>query len=110
MNVAHLDIDITNPKSKKNKIAGFFDFERYDFQLMIESLNLIDVFRTLNPTKQKSTYWSNFMKTKRSSNNGWGIDYFLVSKNLFESDKNITQNILDNFGSDHCPIILNITV
>lgn len=111
MNVAHLDIDITNPKSKKNKVAGFFDFERIDFAFMTESFHLIDVFRTLNPMKQRSTYWSNFMKGRRRSDNGWGIDYFLVSKELFESDKNITQTIENEiFGSDHCPIILNITL
>ena len=111
MNVALLDIDISNPKSKKNKVAGFFDFERFDFAYMTESLNLIDVFRSLNPTKQRSTYWSNFMKGRRRSDNGWGIDYFLVSKNLFESDKNISQTIENEIlGSDHCPIILNITL
>ena len=111
MNVAHLDIDISNPKSKKNKVAGFFDFERLDFAFMTESLNLIDVFRTLNPIKQRSTYWSNFMKGRRTSHNGWGIDYFLVSKELFESDKNISQTIENEIlGSDHCPIILNINV
>ena len=76
-NVAHQNIDITNPNQKKNKVAGFYDFERYDFANMIESLNLIDVFRKLNPTSQRSTYWSNFMKTERNENNGWGIDYFL---------------------------------
>ena len=111
MNVAHLDIDISNPKSKKNKVAGFFDFERLDFAFMTESLNLIDVFRTLNPTKQRSTYWSNFMKGRRRRDNGWGIDYFLVSKELFESDENISQTIENEIlGSDHCPIILNINV
>tara|TARA_B100001175_G_C19414134_1_gene592706 strand:+ start:162 stop:971 length:810 start_codon:yes stop_codon:yes gene_type:complete len=111
MNVAHLDIDISNPKSKKNTVAGFFDFERFDFAYMIETLDLIDVFRSLNPTKQKSTYWSNFMKAKRKNSNGWGIDYFLLSKELFESDKNINQTIENEIlGSDHCPIILNINV
>lgn len=111
MNVAHLDIDITNPNTKKNKVAGFFDFERLDFTFMIESLNLIDVFRNLNPTKESSTYWSNFMKAIRKDSNGWRIDYFLVSKELFESDKNINQIIENEIsGSDHCPIILTINV
>ena len=96
---------------KKNKVAGFFDFERLDFAFMTESLNLIDVFRTLNPTKQRSTYWSNFMKGRRRRDNGWGIDYFLVSKELFESDENISETIENEIlGSDHCPIILNINV
>ena len=109
MNVAHLDIDISNPKSKKNKVAGFFDNERLDFAYMIENLYLIDIFRFRNPLKQKSTYWSNFLKAERKSTNGWRIDYFLISKELLESDLKISENICSNIlGSDHCPINLNI--
>ena len=110
MNVAHLDIDISSPELKKNKVAGFFDFERVDFAYMIETLNLIDVFRNLNPNKNKSTYWSNFMKTKRRLDNGWGIDYFLVSNELFNKDKINIKICKDIMGSDHCPIILNINL
>tara|TARA_B110000008_G_C16933444_1_gene549655 strand:- start:892 stop:1737 length:846 start_codon:yes stop_codon:yes gene_type:complete len=111
MNVAHLDIDICNPKTKKNKVPGFFDFEREDFAYNMEQMDFIDVFRTLNPIKERSTYWSNFMKTKRRSDNGWGIDYFLISKELFENSKLINQEISKEIlGSDHCPIILNINL
>ena len=35
-NVAHLDIDICNPKTKKNKVPGFFDIERIDFAYLLE--------------------------------------------------------------------------
>lgn len=109
-NVAHLDIDINNPKQKKNRIAGFFDFERLDFAYLIENLNLIDVFRQLNPIKKKSTYWSYFLKKDRNNENGWRIDYFLISKSLFEKeDKNIKYEILMQIlGSDHCPLVLEL--
>ena len=51
------------------------------------------------------------MKGRRRSDNGWGIDYFLVSKELFESDENISKTIENEIlGSDHCQIILNINV
>tara|TARA_B100000780_G_scaffold264755_1_gene219654 strand:+ start:2054 stop:2887 length:834 start_codon:yes stop_codon:yes gene_type:complete len=108
MNVAHLDIDITNPNTKKNKVAGFYDFERFDFAYMLETLNLVDVFRNLNPTIQKSTYWSNFMKASRKNDNGWGIDYFLISNELLDKDKLNVEICNEIMGSDHCPIILNI--
>ena len=107
LNVAHLDIDICNPKQKKNKIPGFFDFERDDYSNFINDLDLIDVFRDKNPRVQKSTYWSNFLKSERSQQNGWGIDYFVCSKLIYREidDINIKMNIL---GSDHCPMILKL--
>ena len=109
MNVAHLDIDISNPKAKKNKVPGFFDIERTDFAYLLEMNSLIDVFRTLNPLKQKSTYWSNFSKTKRSKENGWGIDYFLISQKLFETNIITVCRIhMDVKGSDHCPISISM--
>lgn len=110
-NVAHLDIDISNPKSKKNKVPGFFDFERNDFTSLLNNHNLIDIYRNKNSNKRKSTYWSNFLKSERSNENGWGIDYFLVSNNydLYSNinDCIIMQNIK---GSDHCPILLELNL
>tara|TARA_B110000977_G_scaffold156107_2_gene198619 strand:- start:418 stop:1251 length:834 start_codon:yes stop_codon:yes gene_type:complete len=107
MNVAHLDIDINNPKTKKNKVAGFYDFEREDFSLLLLKLDLVDVFRSLNPTKEKSSYWSNFMKVARQDNNGWGLDYFLICKELFNKNKvNNIEICKGVMGSDHCPVIL----
>ena len=107
LNVAHLDIDICNPKQKKNKIAGFFDFEREDYGNFIKQLDLLDIFRDKNPKLQKSTYWSNFLKSERNQENGWGIDYFLCSREIYKQINNleIKMNIL---GSDHCPIVLDI--
>lgn len=107
LNVAHLDIDIFKPREKKNKIAGFFDFEREDYSNFINNLELLDVFREKNPTERKSTYWSNFLKSERNKENGWGIDYFIVSKNIYKQINFITINI-DILGSDHCPIILDL--
>lgn len=106
-NVAHLDIDIVDPKKKKNKVPGFFNNERKAFNDLLELNNLIDVFRKFNPTQQKSTYWSNFLKAERSQNNGWGIDYYLATTNIFQ--KIIDCKILIHIkGSDHCPILLEL--
>ena len=109
MNVAHHDIDICNPKTKKNSVPGFFDNERLDFAYLIEMNELIDVYRMLNPSKQMSTYWSNFLKAPRSKVNGWRIDYFLVSKKIMESDAVAGCRIqMDTVGSDHCPVVLDL--
>ena len=108
LNVAHLDLDFSKPKTKKNKVPGFFDFERTDVGSMIKTLDFVDVYRCKNPDARKSTYWSNFLKDTRSAENGWGIDYFLISRELFETKDQINIEILsDVYGSDHCPIVLN---
>lgn len=104
-NVAHLDLDINNPKKKENKVAGFFDNERLDFAYLMEKNELCDIFRHLNPLIQRSTYWSNFLRKPRNKYNGWGIDYYLISENLIPKVKEC--NILkDSMGSDHCPLEL----
>jgi exodeoxyribonuclease III len=116
LNVAHTESDITNPKAKKNKVAGFFDIERKCFNELLNICELVDIYRHLNPSIQKSTYWSNFLKAPRSQENGWGIDYFLISKSYLANNEDkmcsyppITMNILMNIcGSDHCPIELII--
>jgi exodeoxyribonuclease-3 len=108
LNVAHLDLDISKPKTKKNKVPGFFDFERTDVGSIIKTLDLVDVYRCKNPNARKSTYWSNFLKDTRGVENGWGIDYFLISRELFEANEQINIEILSDVnGSDHCPIVLN---
>ena len=107
LNVAHLNIDIVDPKKKENKVPGFFNNERKAFYDLLVLNNLRDVFRKLNPTQQKSTYWSNFLKAERSQKNGWGIDYYLATENIFQkiTDCKILMNIK---GSDHCPLLLEL--
>lgn len=107
-NVAHNPIDISNPKAKKNKVPGFFDNERNDFTFLLHVNDLIDVFREKNPEKQESTYWSNFLKAERSDLNGWRIDYFLVTKKLYENNINSIEILKNIKGSDHCPVVLEI--
>lgn len=49
------------------------------------------------------------MANAREKNVGWRIDYFIVSKAL---EKNIKDAMIytDVYGSDHCPIGLEIEV
>lgn len=103
-NVAHNEIDIANPKSNKYN-AGFTQIER-DYMSDLLSDGWGDVFRELNPDIQKFTWWSN-MRNCRQRNIGWRIDYFLVSNKMMSSVKSC--NILTSvYGSDHCPVILEI--
>ena len=107
MNVAHQEIDICNPKPKINKIAGFFNCERQNMTNMIMS-GFIDVYRLLNENGRISTYWSHLLKQPRSAENGWRIDYFLVKNELLSMIKYNFECCQEQYGSDHCPIILTI--
>lgn len=106
LNVAHNDIDINNPKKKKNLIAGFLDFERENFSLYLENLDFIDIFRFLNKEKVYYSYWSNFVK-ERNNKNGWRIDYFLLPS-YFTKKVNTIDYLMLTEGSDHCPVLLDI--
>lgn len=109
-NVAHNDIDISNPRQKRNRVPGFFDNERQAFnELLANGFGYIDCFRHMHPNEQQSTYWSNFLKAPRSNLNGWRIDYFVVSRDLVDSGLIKSCDIMmDVYGSDHCPLYLEL--
>lgn len=80
INTAHKDIDIWNPVLFAT-MTGFLPKEREWIDRMLK-VGFVDAFRKINPDKKKSfTFWD--MRTnKRPANNGWRIDYFLVSSCL----------------------------
>ncbi|CAK9802317.1 Recombination repair protein 1 [Anthophora quadrimaculata] len=107
MNVAHQEIDLSNPKTN-TKNAGFTKEER---EGMTDFLNagFVDTFRALYPDKTGVyTFWSYFANA-RSKNIGWRLDYYLVSERI--KDK-ICDNVVRDkvYGSDHCPIVLYINI
>lgn len=104
-NVAHTEIDLTNPKSNKWN-AGFTPEEREWFSKFISS-GFIDTFRYFYPDKTwEYSWWSNFANS-RARNIGWRIDYFLVSNILKDKLKSafIRQEVR---WSDHCPVWMEI--
>ena len=104
-NVAHQPIDLKNDTANYNKTAGYTQIEIDGMSNLINS-GFIDTFRNLHPDKVAYTYWS-YRFNSRKRNIGWRIDYVLISKIL--KDKVKTSKILSNYyGSDHCPICLEI--
>lgn len=104
LNVAHKEIDIKNAKSNERN-AGFTIEERQDFSRML-SRGFIDSFRYLHPDEIKYSWWS-YMFKAREKNTGWRIDYFIVSERI--KDKIKAAEIKNEvYGSDHCPILLEI--
>lgn len=105
LNVAHKEIDLKNPKPNRGK-AGFSDEEREKFSALLES-GFTDSFRYLYPEKTGAYTWWSYMFNARKNNAGWRIDYFVVSERI--ADKIIDAKIHpDIFGSDHCPVELEI--
>lgn len=106
LNVAHNEIDLKNPDTNHFS-AGFSDQERNKFTELLNS-GFIDTFRYLHKEEKKYSWWS-FRTNARERNVGWRIDYFLVSKDL---EKNIKKaDILnDIYGSDHCPVLLELDI
>ena len=104
LNVAHEEIDIKNPNTNHHS-AGFTDEERNKMTELLNS-GYIDTFRYFNKDTIKYTWWS-YMHQARLKDIGWRIDYFIVSNKIKDKiqDAKIHQEI---FGSDHCPVELDI--
>lgn len=106
MNVAHAEIDLYSPKTN-TKNSGFLPIERELFDQLL-NLGLVDVFRHFNKGSRHYTWWS-LRDPTRAQNHGWRYDYFLVSKNLLGKVKKSTI-LKEVFGSDHCPILLEVKI
>ena len=107
LNVAHQEIDLKNPKTNRRN-AGFTDEER---NKMTELLNagFTDTFRYKYPDVEGKYSWWSYMFHAREKNAGWRIDYFIVSNLLKENIEDA--KILDEiYGSDHCPVELDINI
>ena len=106
LNVAAMPIDLKNPEANQNN-AGYSPQERAKFQELL-SAGFIDTFRTLYPDKVEYSWWSYRFKA-RERNAGWRLDYFIMSD--FAKDLLIDSQIhTDVFGSDHCPISLQLDI
>lgn len=104
-NVAHRPIDLKNDKSNYNKTAGYTQVEIDGMDNFIQA-GFLDAFRQMNPEEVAYTYWS-YRFNARAKNVGWRIDYFLVSKNIFDRVEEVKIHA-DISGSDHCPISLQL--
>ena len=105
LNVAHNEIDLKNPKTNRGN-AGFSDEERGCMTRLLSS-GFTDTFRALYPDKEGAYSWWSYRFHAREKNAGWRIDYFIVSNRI--ADKIRAAEIHNEvFGSDHCPVELDI--
>lgn len=107
LNVAHQEIDLKNPNTNR-KNAGFTDEERGKFSNVLAN-GMIDTYRYFYPEQTEIYSWWSYRFKAREKNAGWRIDYFVVSESLKDrlQDAKIHTDI---FGSDHCPVELDIEI
>ena len=107
LNVAFQEIDLKNPASNRGN-AGFSDEERESFGKLLDA-GFTDSFRHLFPDATGCYTWWSYMYNARKNNAGWRIDYFLVSSRI--ADKITAAPIYsDVYGSDHCPVGLELDI
>lgn len=104
-NTAHQDIDLANPRENETT-SGFLPSERVKIDEYIYA-GFVDIFREMRPEDNRYTWWT-YRFGARARNIGWRIDYFMISQGL--KSRIIDVDILDSVeGSDHCPVLLEIT-
>ncbi|MEQ3660634.1 MAG: exodeoxyribonuclease III [Glaciecola sp.] len=107
LNVAHKDIDLARPKPNYNKSAGYTQAEIDAIDNFVDA-GFTDTFRFHHPEEVKYSWWS-YRAGARERNVGWRIDYFLASKDMMPmvQDAHIHNDV---FGSDHCPVSVDLSV
>lgn len=107
-NIAHEAIDIHDPKGNKNS-SGFLLEERA-WMTKFLSNGWIDSFRHFHTGETgQYSWWSQRFPTVRLQNKGWRIDYITVTKELESQIKSATI-LPDVKHSDHCPVLLEISL
>ena len=107
LNVAHQEIDLKNPRSNRGN-AGFSDEERAKFTELLGA-GFTDSFRYLYPDVTGVYSWWSYRFNARANNAGWRIDYFVVSDRVKENIEDVKIHN-DIYGSDHCPVELDINI
>jgi len=105
-NIAHREIDLANPKTNMNN-AGFLPEERAWMEMFLNN-GYVDAFRIFDKSPGKYTWWS-YRPGVREKNIGWRIDYHAVNEKFATKVKKCFIQP-DIFGSDHCPVTLQVQV
>ena len=103
-NIDHYPIDVYNPKNCEGK-SGYLPEER-EWLDELEKAGFVDTFRLFDESENNFTWWS-YRTRARERNAGWRLDYFYVNEEI--KDKVKAAEILnDVYGSDHCPVTLEL--
>lgn len=104
VNTAHKEIDLARPKNNE-RTTGFLPGEREWITKFLEA-GFADAFRAFNKDGENYSWWD--MKTRaRDRNVGWRLDYFFVDVPFMEKVTGASIE-KDVFGSDHCPVSIEV--
>ena len=102
-NIAHREIDVYNPV-RCSRISGFFPHERAWMDGVLNAQGWVDAFRAVNTEPGQFSWWSNFQNAFER-NNGWRIDYQLITPDLAKSVRTASIYRGERF-SDHAPVTI----
>lgn len=89
-------------------MPGLYKFELDGFEKLKRDQDLVDTFRFRNP-ETRAYSWYSYRGNARNQNQGWRIDYTLISKSII--DKVNSVKVLSNTNaSDHCPVLIDINL
>ncbi len=106
LNVAHTEDDLARPMENVGH-KGFTNEERAGITAMLDT-GFVDSFRLFTSGNGHYTWWSHW-GAARERNIGWRIDYVMASGQLRNLIKR-AQIHADVYGSDHCPVSIDVSV
>ncbi len=105
INCAHHAIDLARAKENDGKI-GFHPLERAWLDGRVQD-GWHDIWREQNLTQTDIYSWWDPVTRSRERNVGWRIDALWCDDSLLSKVKMIDY-LTDQYGSDHCPMIIEI--
>ena len=106
-NVAHREIDVKNWQ-KNTTTTGFLLPEREWLTRVFEEHGFVDVFRRLDPSPDRFTWWNQFGRA-RERNLGWRIDYQVATPGIAKKAR-AAAIYNDTWFSDHAPVVIDYDV
>jgi exodeoxyribonuclease-3 len=103
-NIAHREIDVWNWR-KNQRTTGFLPREREWIGHVFEKEGFVDVFRVVDPSPNRFTWWSNFGGA-RETNKGWRIDYQIATPGIARLARKASIYTAKLF-SDHAPLTVD---
>jgi exodeoxyribonuclease-3 len=103
-NIAHREIDVKNWKSNRNT-TGFLPREREWLTQVFERHGFVDVFRSLDPSPDRFTWWVQWANA-RERNIGWRIDYQIATPGIAARARKAAIYTGAVF-SDHAPVVVD---
>ena len=99
-------------------MPGFTFHERQNFGSLLETTEMVDIWREQHPEAKQYSWFNLRQKIQRTKKLGWRLDYFVVSSSI--AIKTTETRIMDHIGeeslkavgkysSDHVPVYISLS-